>query len=303
MNINGINNASPAGYKVAQDNGKVHHEGTNGQAKEEDKVKAEASPSSGTTASLANNTAMGENETKGVINLLQQGHFQGVADVRLRINFNDEITAMEQARKVQVAQEQTSTLTDVINSAIDSFLQTGQADGAAAEAITMALETFNEGMIQAVNGFAEENGSGETEMTSQIQLAFVDLTASLESIAIASTEPEGETPVVESSELNPDLPAVSKNAVTQPTIPMSTETISNDELSSKITDQLLAGLTEIFTTGMQELETALSEIQTLPDISEPRGNGAAFEKFMAIYNQMRGITEAPEKPTAVEAMT
>ncbi len=32
--------------------------------------------------------------TKGVLGLLQEGHFKGVADVRLRINFFDELAAI-----------------------------------------------------------------------------------------------------------------------------------------------------------------------------------------------------------------
>ena len=38
------------------------------------------------------NSAEGQ---KGVLRLLQEGHFKGVSDVRLRINFHDEISAME----------------------------------------------------------------------------------------------------------------------------------------------------------------------------------------------------------------
>ncbi len=43
-------------------------------------------------------------EGQGVIGLLQEGHFKGVADVRLRINFFDELAAIE-AGELKTASE------------------------------------------------------------------------------------------------------------------------------------------------------------------------------------------------------
>ena len=42
-------------------------------------------------------------DTKGVINNLLAGHYKGVADVRLRINFADELLALEQQEMMRSA--------------------------------------------------------------------------------------------------------------------------------------------------------------------------------------------------------
>ncbi|GAG28055.1 unnamed protein product [marine sediment metagenome] len=40
---------------------------------------------------------------------------------------------------------------------------------------------------------------------------------------------------------------------------------------------------------MDDLTTAVSAANVLPPLSEPNGNGVAYDKFLAIYNEMRGI--------------
>jgi len=40
---------------------------------------------------------------------------------------------------------------------------------------------------------------------------------------------------------------------------------------------------------MDDLTTAVSAVSVLPPLSEPNGNGVAYNKFLAIYNEMRGI--------------
>ncbi|MBA7626383.1 hypothetical protein ES703_33831 [subsurface metagenome] len=44
-----------------------------------------------------------------------------------------------------------------------------------------------------------------------------------------------------------------------------------------------------FSGAMDDLTTAVSAVSMLPPLSEPSGNGVAYDKFLAIYNEMRGI--------------
>ena len=55
------------------------------------KAIAESSPA---PPQVENQAVQDDEKVKGVIRLLQEGHFKGVADVRLRINFFDELTAL-----------------------------------------------------------------------------------------------------------------------------------------------------------------------------------------------------------------
>jgi len=45
-------------------------------------------------------------DSQGVLRLLQEGHFKGVADIRLRINFHDELSAIEAEKLQSIAEEQ-----------------------------------------------------------------------------------------------------------------------------------------------------------------------------------------------------
>ena len=55
---------------------------------------------------------------------------------------------------------------------------------------------------------------------------------------------------------------------------------------------------------MDQLTSAFGQVGILPGLPEPTGNGVAYEKFLAIYNEMRGIgtTDAGEPaPEPLEA--
>ena len=44
-----------------------------------------------------------------------------------------------------------------------------------------------------------------------------------------------------------------------------------------------------FVESIDELTNVLIDIKTLPDLSEPNGNGKAFDKFLSIYNNLQGV--------------
>ena len=44
-----------------------------------------------------------------------------------------------------------------------------------------------------------------------------------------------------------------------------------------------------FAESLDELANALNDIKSLPDLSEPNGNGKAYNKFLAIYNNLQGV--------------
>ncbi len=57
-------------------------------------IKKELAEPSPAPPQVENQAVQDDEKVKGVIRLLQEGHFKGVADVRLRINFFDELTAL-----------------------------------------------------------------------------------------------------------------------------------------------------------------------------------------------------------------
>ena len=104
-------------------------------------------------------TAGGE-KTPGVIRLLQAGHFKGVADVRLRINFHDQLTAAATAAAKPVATEAAGDLVETIDAKLDEVAEalTLGDDGLAELADLKAA--FGQSANEAAGAFAAADGPG-----------------------------------------------------------------------------------------------------------------------------------------------
>jgi len=111
-------------------------------------------PLSGEVADVSGDETSGEEE-KGVIRLLQEGHFKGVSDVRLRINFNDELTAIEAAQMQAVTEEKMGGVLESVGGAVGSFLADNKLTEKEAAAVSEAKDTF----LQAVNGADDPAGA------------------------------------------------------------------------------------------------------------------------------------------------
>ncbi|MCH7910406.1 MAG: hypothetical protein IIB38_12405, partial [Candidatus Hydrogenedentes bacterium] len=60
----------------------------------------------------------------------------------------------------------------------------------------------------------------------------------------------------------------------------------------------LQALGDAFSGALQDLELALASAEsTVPEVSEPKGNGVAFAKFLDILNALNGGTEAVDTTT------
>jgi hypothetical protein len=202
--------------------------------------------------------------SKGVLGLLQEGHFKGVADVRLRINFSDELAAIEQNQSGQIVNQKIDVILDSVTSALKSgqFTET-------------PLDSLIDPFEQAINESKENFLTAEVQSTSilmnELQSAFETLAISLTQ-AFASTAAENpeEGVFLVDTAMDEDTPA----------------------------SHLVAGLKVAFSTAMDDLAKALSDAtKILPELSEPNGNGVAYEKFLTIYNEMQSSRE-PENPTS-----
>ena len=64
----------------------------------------------------------------------------------------------------------------------------------------------------------------------------------------------------------------------------------------------MENLTTIFNTALNELISRLDEIQILPDLSAPASNGRAYDKFLALYNELKDIQPQPLDPHLYEPL-
>ncbi|MBA7626382.1 hypothetical protein ES703_33830 [subsurface metagenome] len=90
--------------------GEKTSEGPSGQQP----VSGEVSEPSVTTAQVGEQELESGEDVKGVIRLLLEGHFKGVSEVWLRINFNDELNAIEAAQMQAVSEQRMGGVLDSV---------------------------------------------------------------------------------------------------------------------------------------------------------------------------------------------
>lgn len=223
-------------------------------------------------------------DTKGVIQLLQQGHFNGVADVRLHIVHADKLLALEQQQLQTVATEKVDNLLSAVGNVVDAFIDAGQIQNQPIEE-----PTEQESMPELSNAFTQftiaVNTVKDELLNGQLQ-TIESLVDNLNNLFQAFIEPL-------SSSVNP-LPE-NQNENENPTVPPIL--IGDDEQHVDVTEEpaekqlpffqiFLENLETAYNTAIDELVSNLNEVKILPDLSEPRGNGRAYEKFLDIYNEL-----------------
>ena len=207
-----------------------------------------------------------ENDTdKGVLRNLLEGHFKGVSDVRLRINFFEELAAIEAAELQTVAAEKVTGVLESVGSVVNSFI-TGE-DKPADEQIT-AVSELHTTFTQAAD---QSQGEPAVDLTT----AFDDFVEALRNLFAPPVKTQEETIIPETEDVG------------------TTESSSTTELPWQT---FLDNLQSAFTTASDELTKAVTDLQILPELSEPNGNGVAYEKFLAIYNDLRGLNTPAEQP-------
>jgi len=203
--------------------------------------------------------------SKGVLGLLQEGHFKGVADVRLRINFSDELAAIEQAQNEQIVSQKIDVVLESVSSTLSSAQLTDTPD--------VFIDPFEQAVNESRQNFLAAEVQSTSVLTTELESAFDTLIVSLtEALAptAAETPEEGNVPV--DTTMDEDTPV----------------------------SDLIAGLKIAFSSVMDDLTRELSgAITVLPELSEPNGTGVAYDKFLKIYNEM----QTPREPADTTSIT
>jgi hypothetical protein len=123
-----------------------------------------------------------------------------------------------------------------------------------------------------------------------------DATVRAETITdMAEAEPEqvpsapGAIPTVDETPVNevpPQTEAVDEPSEVVISAPADGEPVDPEAA----VETALASLTSLFNDLLADLLQAADMTVYLPDPSEPSGNGVAYDKFLNIYNELRGIT-------------
>ena len=242
-----------------------------------------------------------EEELPGVIRHLIEGHYNSVSDLRLRINFADVLAAIEQEQIQAAAAEQINNMLGAIGATIEGLFETG-------EATEGAEEEPPEGLVAtAVEGPAEEPTNGPTEEQSaavlESQGTFV-LTVDLSKQEFMTSEAPSQDDLVAGLNDAFDMFVTSLNSVfepepVEPPSIMTTEGTEGDvELEEAPETEppaesgfdyqgFIESLTSTFLLAIAELVNTMDAVNILPELSEPNGNGGAYAKFLAIYNELQ----------------
>lgn len=262
---------------------------------------AQEQPQSSETTEIetTEQTESDSDEMAGVIRNLLEGHFKGVADIRLRINHFEQLAIIASENLKAAADEQVASMLGVVGSGIDNLPGSSElltAEGASEDQAETATETetvmgLHQEFDDTVNQHNGEFQSAQTPSTDDlidgIENAFTDFIVALQDLLVPTNDDNSNADEEDGTQIGDepgktDPPLAGVDAPTDDGS-QATESAEPDYQS------LLDEIGYAFAAAIAELTEAVNAIQAPPELSEPSGNGTAYEKFLAVYNEMWGI--------------
>ena len=258
-----------------------------------------------------------QGKARGVIRLLEAGHFNGVADVRLRINFFDELSARAQETAQPILQEQGALLADTISSGVEEIAGSLAVDQETRDALGVLVEDFNGAVLTAISNETDSQPVDGAGLEASLEAAFEAFVGQLTDL-LGSTRDEGSISVDADNE--PVIEAVGSptpQVVTQAdgdeamvqdrtgelaaieSEPVSVELGQADDptltAASQTLEEAIASLRQAFSDSLSALLQSFQSSLSLADPSAPTGQGVAYEKFLATYNELRSVTTSVDQ--------
>ena len=219
---------------------------------------------------------------------MQAGQFKGVADVRLRINFQEQLAALSLSAQSDAIDAGTGVITGAVEVAVADLLASEEVTEEQRTEIESRLNIF----ISAVNDAAGETGE---EVFLGINSAFNEFDSALRELLGLGLE----TPApVESEVIEEETPVESGD---EPLAAISEETEPDTPAPRSLAD-LVDAIQLAFDNAVTSIQEAADQAgNTLPELSPPNGNGVAYQKFVDI---LQGLNEeaASEEPAETESI-
>lgn len=259
--------------------------------------KAANTSAAGPTPEASNvQPATGEEEgrARGALRLLEEGHFKGVPALRLSINFAEEIQAANGVKTQEAIGSALPGLQEELNGAIEAFIAETELTPEELETLESARDSFNTAVAGLLGGEEGVEAAGSSDIFGELRTAFQDF---LNSLIPPQEEPEGEAiiPVEESVEETPEsTETIAPSAVITES---ETEPSETNDVFAGLRDTL-SGIFESTISGLEETVAAINQ----PVIPEPEGNGRAYEKFLAAYNELYGTGSTGETAPEEEGL-
>ena len=247
---------------------------------------------------------------KGVLRNLEAGHFKGVADVRLRINFFDELSARAGGVAQAAAVEASTSLFGAVAEGAGELLNPFATDENTRQELAGLIDEFSAAVNRVTGETLAAGGFDIDAFSASIQdafAAFVEQAGSLLAPVVADPEPPPDP------DIGPDDAAsgARPDGATLGTKGDGLATLANDQVSPRITgavdapdtvieppavqpppsfDDAIASLVAVFDEALATLTDSMSAVATLPEPFAPSGNGVAYDKFLEMYNALRGVS-------------
>lgn len=228
---------------------------------------------------------------KGVVGLLQSGHFKGVAAVRLGINFHEQLSGLDRESARTRVEAAAASLDEQMAGALEAYPE--DASEAQVQLASEAQETFSHAIRTAVEGF-RSGDSGQDDALAGMQTAFDDMLTALEA-SFATTDPATEDSAADDTA---DALIAATNEAGG-----GGQAATGDVVEDTVagTDEYLATLGQVFNSFLEGLQSDMDAINAIPEITPPKGNGAAFDKFMAMYREIAGVASPVDTGTQLAA--
>ncbi len=199
-------------------------------------------------------------DAKGVLRLLAEGHFNPVADVRLRINFYEELA--QQAK--DNTSEQVTSLNEKLLADISGLM--GSEPGADSQQFTDAVNTLGQALS------SQQSTSTDTEA---VQKALTDFMTAAKEIL---------TPAPPADEIEPsqDQPVLSDQEQT-PEVETAPEENPWSDALQQLTDTYLQNLSQLLSDSLDSMK--IEPVENVP--------GKAYAKFLEIYESLGSSTNVP----------
>lgn len=218
----------------------------------------------------------------GALRLLKAGHFKGVAELRQRIHFADQI-AQEDAQAG--ASQLTGSLSDLTAVVDEQLTELGE---------TVPL---NEEQAAVVDTLKEQFNETVSQLTGDTSLSIDDIGALLRSAADTLlqglTDLNAAAPAEEPAD--PDVSVTDSQTPQESTDPTATDPTATDPATTELTLDLtdfINSLGELLNTEIDSLVSSANSVSVLPELSEPIGRGAAYDKHLATYLALQSSNES-----------
>lgn len=261
--------------------GATHVRGAANRARTSDAAAEAVAPSSGGDAASGGKLR----PANGVLRLLQEGHFHGVADVRLRINFANEIAALQATASNAGAAGGDQPILDAVKGVVDTFLKQDGISPDTAEQVRNAASDFQKAVQDLFSGFDGSKDPQGTALVGELGTIFDNFISALQALF-----PTGVAPT--------DAVAVPSSDVVTTTDAVTPAATGGSPDVKAFVDQL----TQAFQDAIKNLQGQFDSAQVLPPLSGPNGNGGAYQKFLSILDALNGGVAQAAGSTGVDTV-